>query len=129
MAQPIALRYHEQLWEDVWPQVLNQSFAATFVIEMMGAGLGYSCIHRVLVVHLLCHIIVLHVCQATFCLLCVNEAVFELVLLLLQPLCCLLSFLACPLLAEGHHLLLNLYKSSCSRLGPITQVMSLYAPC
>ncbi len=45
MAQPVALRYYEQLWEEMWPQVLNQSFAATFVIEMMGAGLRYSCIH------------------------------------------------------------------------------------
>ena len=38
-AQPEALRYHEQLWEETWPDILNQSFAATFVIEMMGAGL------------------------------------------------------------------------------------------
>ena len=45
MAQPLALRYYEQLWEEMWPQVLNQSFAATFVIEMMGAGLRYLCIH------------------------------------------------------------------------------------
>jgi len=70
MAQPIALRYYEQLWEEMWPQVLNQSFAATFVIEMMGAGLRYSCIHFTLLVHLLFHIIVLHVCQAMFRLLC-----------------------------------------------------------
>ena len=38
-AQPEALRYHEQLWEKMWPAVLDQSFAATFVIEMMSAGL------------------------------------------------------------------------------------------
>ena len=38
-AQPEALRYHEQLWEEIWPAVLNESFAATFVVEMMGAGL------------------------------------------------------------------------------------------
>ncbi|KAL0049273.1 hypothetical protein WJX82_010161 [Trebouxia sp. C0006] len=38
-AQPQALRYFEQLWEETWPKVLNQSFAATFIIEMMGAGL------------------------------------------------------------------------------------------
>ncbi len=38
-AQPAALRYYEQLWEETWPVVLDQSFAATFVIEMMGAGL------------------------------------------------------------------------------------------
>ncbi|KAL0019684.1 hypothetical protein WJX79_007069 [Trebouxia sp. C0005] len=38
-AQPEALRCHEQLWEETWPAVLNESFAATFVIEMMGAGL------------------------------------------------------------------------------------------
>ena len=107
---------------------MNQSFAATFVIEMMGAGLRYSCIHLILLVHLLCHLIVLHVCQATFCLLCINEAIFELVLLLLHPLCRLLCFLACPLHAEGHHLLFNLYKSSCSRLGPITRVPNLKSP-
>ncbi len=63
-AQPEALRYFEQLWEEMWPQVLNQSFAATFVIEMMGAGLRYLCIHLILVVHLRCHIIVLHVLLA-----------------------------------------------------------------
>lgn len=50
-AQPEALRYHEQLWEETWPGVLNESFAATFVIEMMGAGLrcwwivDFWCIH------------------------------------------------------------------------------------
>ena len=38
-AQPEALRYHEHLWEENYPESLNQSFAATFVIEMMGAGL------------------------------------------------------------------------------------------
>ena len=43
-AQPEALRYHEQLWEETWPAVLNESFAATFVIEMMGAGLRCWCI-------------------------------------------------------------------------------------
>ncbi|KAA6428202.1 MAG: hypothetical protein FRX49_01798 [Trebouxia sp. A1-2] len=39
-AQPEALRYYEQLWEETWPAVLQQSFAASFVIEMMGAGLS-----------------------------------------------------------------------------------------
>ncbi len=38
-AQPEALRYHEPLWEETWPVVLNQSFSATFVIETMGACL------------------------------------------------------------------------------------------
>ncbi|KAL0044525.1 hypothetical protein WJX82_011160 [Trebouxia sp. C0006] len=38
-AQPQALRYFEQLCEETWPEVLNQSVAATFIIEMMGAGL------------------------------------------------------------------------------------------
>ncbi|KAL0038570.1 hypothetical protein WJX77_010969 [Trebouxia sp. C0004] len=31
--------YKHVLWEETWPLVLDQSFAATFVIEMMGAGL------------------------------------------------------------------------------------------
>ena len=47
-AQPQALRYFEQLWEETWPEVLNQSFAATFVIEMMGAGLRCLCICQIL---------------------------------------------------------------------------------
>lgn len=37
-AQPEALWYYEQLWEETWPHKLNQSFAATFVVVMMGAG-------------------------------------------------------------------------------------------
>jgi len=47
-AQPQALRYFEQLWEETWPEVLNQSFAATFIIEMMGAGLRCLCIYHML---------------------------------------------------------------------------------
>lgn len=47
-AQPQALRYFEQLCEETWPEVLNQSVAATFIIEMMGAGLRCLCIYHML---------------------------------------------------------------------------------
>ena len=40
-AQPEALRYCEQLWEEHSPEVVDQTFAAAFVIEMMAAGLRY----------------------------------------------------------------------------------------
>ena len=36
-AQPKASRYHEPVWEETWPIVRNQSLAAPFVIEVMGA--------------------------------------------------------------------------------------------
>ena len=44
-AQPEALRYYEQLWEEHFPEVLNQTFAAIFVVEMMGAGLRCLFLH------------------------------------------------------------------------------------
>ena len=44
-AQPEALRYYQQLWKEHFPEVVDKTFAATFVIEMMGAGLRCLFLH------------------------------------------------------------------------------------
>ena len=90
-AQPEALRYHEQLWEETWPDALNESFAATLVIEMMGAGLR-CLVHCGLLVHpffCLCA----SFDHGMYC--CVIKLAMTKMPLLLQLCCRLLRFALC----------------------------------
>ncbi len=38
-AQPQALNYYHKIWSRSFPNKLGQSFAPTFILELMGAGL------------------------------------------------------------------------------------------
>lgn len=38
-AQPEALRYYGQLWEHPFEAMHNHSFAASFILELMGSNL------------------------------------------------------------------------------------------
>ena len=42
MAQPQALNYYHKIWSHSFPNKLGQSFAPTFILELMGASLRYG---------------------------------------------------------------------------------------
>ncbi len=39
LAQPQALRFYGQLWKDRFEAMLSHSFAASFIVELMGSNL------------------------------------------------------------------------------------------
>lgn len=41
-AQPQSLNYYHKIWCHSFPNKLGQSFAPTFILELMGAGLRYA---------------------------------------------------------------------------------------
>ena len=41
-AQPQGLNYYHKIWSHSFPNKLGQSFAPTFILELMGAGLRYA---------------------------------------------------------------------------------------